>query len=853
MPVRSLVFTKLGLIIVAFVETLTAQNVTLATFVDEWPRPDLTLPPIVISEEEWLPPDFIITPRIMFIPEALCTSVSCTNTWSADYLCRCDDMCEYYGDCCYDVTHATKEFPQSYPTRDLFHCRPLPGLDASTGVNSAPTGYFIVSECPESTSVGMKAQCEEEPDATSYVKAEMFLPVKDEHGFIYKNIYCARCNGVNESSISIWEASHYCSSCPTSLDLHPEHMVQLSSPNCFLSASYQWVTARGCFKGFVNSCPSDFNDTEVITKCQNYLSPGTWNFTWYKNPHCAICNGLIHYLDYSCPRAPTFIIHDNEGGIQDDLFGNLWLLNAVYVEPTITDEENVQEIQRLSQCTKLYPQHLYLAVTIPNHRLQSHSCPYFGKRLEKCVNNQLQRLWINDIELPWRQIVKLPPSDPFATESTLFFHIPPSFTLKPYWESLMAETYAFLMRSKDDCDFQDMYLWRVCGNLSFPEEGIAPCEGLLELNFSDILARISNDEISEFFNPWTMEPLTDVSLYAFKARINGNKIQTYKTEICQVEERRNLTTLKTDIDQFTTSEPSKLKKSRLSPVEQIFSNICIALSITCLLLTFITYCTFPSLRNSFGITLMNFVAAFALGQFLIHFVTDYVTQWGFACTAVAIATHFAWLATFAWMNLLAWNLKSTFDNKKLRAINYTSWKTMLGYFCYGWIVPLCVVSICCTLFFVLSDTIPITYGLIKGVTCWIGNGWVAFSVVIGPLAVTIIVNGVLFVLIVNGIRRSRFRPKDPEEKLPNDRGKTAELLIYIKISLLMGFVWVLGFFISFDKSRILWYTYYTLQALQGFLVMLLFAFNRRVRLLWRSKLRTIKQRSMSSHTRESTI
>ncbi|KAJ8031661.1 G-protein coupled receptor Mth2 [Holothuria leucospilota] len=825
------------LIIAALVEVMTAQNTTtIVAFSDELPPPSFFGPAIIR-------------------PEELCSSFSCSNTFITDLPCQCDDMCKYYGDCCWDATNTIEDFPPSYPTRKLFQCRQLPAFPPRIGVNDAPTGYLMVSRCPEKSNKEIKAQCEEEPDVHSYVMFESFQPIKDKNGLIYKNIYCARCNGVDESDISIWETSHHCLTCPTSLDLLPKHKVQLSSKDCFLSADFQWETARHCSTGFVDSCPRDFSDRNVIEKCQIYFSPGAWNFTWYKNPHCAICHGLNHYWDYFCAPTLTSIDVNENDDVNDDLFGGLWFLRASSVEPTATVED-VHEIRRLSQCTKSFPLHLYLAVTIPNHQLQSQSCPYFGKRLEKCVYNQLQRLRTDEIELSWRQIVKFPNADPFPTSSTLLFYVSGSVSMSLYWESVIAETYTFLLRSKDKCNFQDLYVLQLCGNLSQPEEVITPCENLVEFNSSNILAIVTNDGIKEFLNPWTMKPVKDVSWFAFEASVNESKVEPYKSIICQANGRHNKTTGNMDIEQFerelTSSEPPR-RRPRLPLVEQIFSNICISLSIVCLLVTFITYCVFPSLRNSFGITLMNFVAAFAVGQILIHFVTDYVTQWQVICRAVAIVTHFVWLATFAWMNLLAWNLKSTFDNKKLRAINYTSRKTMLGYFCYGWLVPLCVVSVCCILFFVFSDTIPITYGLIRGITCWIGNGWVAFAVVIGPLAVTILVNGVLFFLIVRGIRKSRFRPDDPEERLRNDRGKITELLIYIKISLLMGFVWILGFVISFDKSRILWYTYYALQALQGILIMLLFGFNRRVRSLWKSKLQTIKQKSMSSHTRSSTM
>ncbi|KAJ8031666.1 G-protein coupled receptor Mth2 [Holothuria leucospilota] len=712
----------------------------------------------------------------------------------------------------------------------------------------------MINNCPKDTEGSIKEWCTEEVNVDNYVLAEKFLPIKDENDILYKNVYCARCNVVDLTKSTVLQATHDCLVCPSPLSLLPQYKVKLSAENCKVKANFSWEESRSCTVGLVDNCPSDFEDTDVIELCRRYISPIITNATWFRNPHCALCNGIHSPQAYACAFPPS---ERGEGtSSQDDLFGNIWGLLRPLFFPSSTPElkETTGEIQKLSHCIEAFPQNMFLlAVTVPEYQLLNDLCPYFGKRLESCIEWIMQQMTAYNASLPWKQLIELPDTEPFPANSTLYFRIPETLTSVRNREQLVEEVYRALFLSEEKCGFGDMYLLRLCGNISSVQQ-LNDCHNLEEFNSTEIFIR-EKDSKKTFLHPRTLEDMNDVSWYAFLSKLSRVEIEVYKTKICEKQPVFNITTEAKNYsrgEHRSTLTPPTTSGRRFTAVEQIFSNTCMLVSITCLTFTFLTYSLFSTLRNSFGITLMNFVAAVATGHVLSHFVNDNVTQWRFVCQLVAILSHFVWLVAFAWMNLLAWHLKSTFDHKTLRSVSTFSTKQVVAYLCYGWIVPLFIVGVCCVLHFFFEE-IPLTYGVVNGVTCWIGNDIASLSVVGVPLALAVLINGVLFALIVNGIRRSRFRPEKYAERSQHGRQKTVELLIYIKISLLMGFSWLLGFFISLDPSRVIWYTYYLLHAIQGTLVMAFFCFNFRVRSMWVSKLCRSEKNTTTVRSKETSL
>ncbi|XP_071835141.1 uncharacterized protein, partial [Apostichopus japonicus] len=692
-----------------------------------------------------------------------------------------------------------------------------------------------------------------------FVKAEVFLPIQDVNGFVYKNVYCARCNGVNESSILATVVRHFCMDiCPVSMEIGPEHRVKMNDENCQLYTQFTSTSPRPCQIGLADDCPMLYEDSDIREKCRNYISPVVYGNTYFRNPHCAYCH----------PNIPIAFciglfaaVEDNHDFQLTDLFGSPWLLGFGYriQTTTVPPELPGSKLISLVQCPNLYTTTVLLAIRIANGGNSSTWCPYLNKRIEICIRGEMSRIRDNlfDYTLPWQQLRHISVDQPFELLDMLYFHVPEEVIQFHVWEMYMFEFVNFLLLSKEQCQFEDIQIIRLCGNVTQFEETLV-CKNLYRSLSPEIMAEQNIDGNISILDPVTLQPLGDFSWFRFIYQFeNSSELRTIETQVCGSDRQKNTTvTMVTPTTSEKTNIVSTIRRNeRYSSYELIFSSICVAASILSLIFTFFTYCAFSELRNSFGLTLMNFCFALACGQILIHFVTDYVTGWNTVCLIVAMVTHFMWLATFAWMNLLAWNLKSTFSKPKLNSARRYSRNQVIGYFCYGWVLPSVIVGVCGCLFFYFSTEIPITYGLVGDHTCWIGNGWVVVGTVGGPLVTAIIFNAVFFILIVRGIRMSRFTPDEESSRQRARRNKHLELLVYVKISILMGFSWSVGFFIAFDSSRILFYAFFIAQALQGILIMVFFAFNERVRKMWKMKLGAVSRISLisSSHTRTTTM
>ncbi|XP_022101492.1 uncharacterized protein LOC110985070 [Acanthaster planci] len=275
-----------------------------------------------------------------------------------------------------------------------------------------------------------------------------------------------------------------------------------------------------------------------------------------------------------------------------------------------------------------------------------------------------------------------------------------------------------------------------------------------------------------------------------------------------------------------------------SQAQTVLSLIANIISMTAALVTFTTYCVFKELRKRISLAIMSLVACLFLAQLLL-LVSGSATSNPSACTTVAVLGHFLWLATVLWTGVLAFALNRVFVSiSKIRRLDvdlrvYFS----QGIFVFGGaflvVLPCLVIHLCdCT-------DIPLSYG--NENVCWIGNNnvnLVAFGV---PIGLTVLVNSVLFILTIHGMRNSKKMTNVVTEKTELQKLKQ-ELVVYIRISSLMGFTWIFGFVAAFTDVVALWYIFIILNSCQGLLIFLSFICNKRVWRLWTNLLCGGRQR-----------
>ncbi|KAI8494104.1 hypothetical protein Bbelb_284510 [Branchiostoma belcheri] len=183
---------------------------------------------------------------------------------------------------------------------------------------------------------------------------------------------------------------------------------------------------------------------------------------------------------------------------------------------------------------------------------------------------------------------------------------------------------------------------------------------------------------------------------------------------------------------------------------------------------------------------------------------------GPGCTAYAILLHYLSLTAFTSMNVLAVDLFLTFREDLERAELYK-------YILYTWLVPVPIVLV--TVIVEFGSSVRVGYGE----QCWIGNptaSLVAFGV---PVLCALQVNVVFTILALLAIRKSF---QIANAALP--RSEISTIWVYMLISFLMGFTWILGFIVPFVKSTILDYIFTVLNASQGMLLTLMLTMTGKV-------------------------
>lgn len=140
----------------------------------------------------------------------------CLNNYQAyPPNCYCDDVCTIYNDCCHDADDSSKSrsrlpFEKTQYLYNFSDCMSIPS--ALRNLDGNYRGFYMVTSCPSTKSIDQTvvSKC-------SYNNHTKFpIPVTDDDGITYLNLFCARCHGV--TNFTYWELGFHFDHC-TEFDL----------------------------------------------------------------------------------------------------------------------------------------------------------------------------------------------------------------------------------------------------------------------------------------------------------------------------------------------------------------------------------------------------------------------------------------------------------------------------------------------------------------------------------------------------------------------------------------------------------------------------------------------------------
>ncbi|XP_022111802.1 uncharacterized protein LOC110991029 isoform X2 [Acanthaster planci] len=760
-------------------------------------------------------------------PEQTC--VGRCGERSSPVQCGCD-VIETFQDCCYDVARecsTSLEWLSSNYTRhdpDLFlllldnlryyQCW---SLDSSQNLK-----YQLVSECPDSWGEDEVRRACLLPSNVNPVLYRSLVP--------FKNVACAICHGATAAS---------------SFDSNATKV-----PNEFLLPvplfDYE-KTLRLC-PSTIGTCPTyAYGYTEA---CESYMAPHK-NF---KNPHCAKCNLGQSYEG---------VCDDNQG---QSVMEGLMLIHKQF--PSVTPQRvnhHTVTVDPADLSTRMFTTHLH--VTAANEGAQNtNESIRSGVDSAKCL---LQAIGYSNLGLA---LHFLPSLQQLLKSELVYETVDTAFSLTTsYLESTsqlegVLDDVLSLERIRPGTDWvgrcnlaevlvSDKSNLQMTPNSNTSSSGDVDCFDVNRVNVTPV--NISGNLFLFIASAPTLVSSTyrNTSIvYQVRAETTEKfKLVNYcgikeNNITCEIQAKGNekihdpdvpteVTLLSGEtlicfstIRGSTTGDPFSFDDPA-----QVLNVVAFSLSMAGILATLITYGVFPTLRNVPGLAIMSLSLAILAGQLLAILSTVVIgPSDGALCITVAVVSHYMWLATFAWMAVMSWDLMRTFTTTT-SAKTAESRSRFLRLCLIGWCAPLLFVTPNLILHFTSNRT-RLVFGYGGQVSCWLVGRGSAYVMFYAPIALCICFNVACFACTIRGIRASKKASTILSKKGSRAKAVWQELVVYLKISSLMSFAWILGFVTMATGLVVFRYLFIIFCSLQGVFVFLSFAFSRQARTLWRKKL-----------------
>ena len=217
------------------------------------------------------------------------------------------------------------------------------------------------------------------------------------------------------------------------------------------------------------------------------------------------------------------------------------------------------------------------------------------------------------------------------------------------------------------------------------------------------------------------------------------------------------------------------------------------------------------------------------------------------CVFLAITMHYSFLAAFSWMSIMSFDIFTTFSSTVRPSSMDNHGRRFLRYSIYAWGLPLLIIIISVSINFSPIDTPQIRPGYGEGV-CWITYR-LALIVFFGvPVFLIITMNMVFYILTTVSICKITAATKIVSKSSDKQR-----LLLYTKLSTIMGLAWMFGFIATLADIPSLWYLFIILNSLQGAFICITFVCNKKTLSLLRAKYAHVTGTTLSDATKSSLL
>ncbi|KAJ8021010.1 Cadherin EGF LAG seven-pass G-type receptor 1 [Holothuria leucospilota] len=750
----------------------------------------------------------------------LCDSVQClqndTVQVAGDELCKCDDACLFYGDCCYgyhgfrDTRSGLREtdpFPMACVVtyldvvQDLFYQSQWP----------TASGYFMVTTCPnEYKNKEIVKECQSDgydwlsgQPLASWSDYSRHLPVIDtRHNISYKNVYCAWCNNVPIEAMELWTLGADCSS-----DYPPI--------SCYSIWPAVPEGSRSCIIIDVKSCPNTA-DKLIADLCHSgYFFPILYNGTTYQNPHCFLCNEPLNSEGFNSTES-TFCV---DGGI-DHWNYPIMMYNIPQFLPFDFYSKASKDINKTTvRCAYGFTLDVSSNECIPIKQDASISfselCPspfgsvsvffYFNEKpsnkFDGIALHTSQHYGLNESSISQTECIN-------DSENVICIQLE-NYTTPQHIEVFFNNTGALYQSVSSKLAVQKLFLLHSCPGYDIGT--MCKDEVVLPLNydsdvfkFGDMVVIRSREQNRLYYNVTLAASMT-------VSTVDGRKEIKRILHLCpRPAESLELLcphfmldtdeySLKTNNEEeyiFSDFLANPLSQKYFLITENNISHVCAlpgkdlrylaiiyivlsACSLFFLALALLTYCIFSFLRNGPGYLTMNFFVALFFSQLILLIGTNQ-TRNPVVCNVVAITGHYTWLTAFLWTSVIALNVSRTFGTAMVSHRAKYSTKKLSVIMTLAWGIPAIFVGICLFLRSPAVSFVNFSYGSVDG--CWIKPGRVNLIIFGLPALGCLLFNLVMFVWTIGGIRRAMKGSRKVQSNKTSGELIKEEIVLYIKRS-----------------------------------------------------------------------
>ena len=784
-----------------------------------------------------------------------CRNICSSTASSYSALCKCDADCQVFGDCCGASTP-----PNSCPASQL---SPLPDgvmLDCiSTYLNpnilvlADKEAFLMVSTCPHSwieTENGIIAE-----NCISPNSATTLPPMTNTiTGIVYRNEYCAICNGVRE--LIAWQTNLVCN--PAIYQLLVQQSITdilLSEPDILrrecqacsfhiptvmtTETTSQTMTQHNGYKAPRSCIPSKnmcLSQMLLETKIHRILQNETYALmeqecvsgvidhvrvtssgVLYRNKQCAACNA-VNKDDRQCytlakrDEIPALCFPPITDLTATTITSTTATTAADTIPTTDSNPTNFTVMSRIIE--KIDPPivpSIFFTITLSNlgggmvsistmseSANISLNCPEgtapvgMECRPTQCPEGYTETGGRCSYNMP------LPPN----------LHRGLNFTMENCTSGILVlnETDYFDLGNDTVILADDK---SVVGVMDYDEFG-RPLICITKMFFLDCLT--------------ALVPLNE-SDYTHL----GNNSLVYKNEIFEVmfydKLGRPLICPENITSPKLTIITSQILATLLGLQELTYIGCSLSLLGTTLIL--LTYSLFRELRTLPGLILMNLSSTILAID--IIFIAGNIAIQSYPvkelCSSLAIVLHFSYLSQFAWMSIFICEMVRNFYKARqlLTDSSKTKHQLIVAYLCIGWCLPLLVIAITITLNFSVDGAV--LYGADKDETkylCWI-NHYTSFIITfLIPLVLSLSCNLLMlslttYLLCIASRDQSKLQ-----------RSNTFTLIrVWLAIFSTTGLTWIFGFVAILDQLNWVWYPFVIFNSTQGLAMFLAFLFSKK--------------------------